>query len=333
MIDKLQIQNFQCHSKRKIELDGVTSVIGPSDSGKSAIIRALRWICQNTPQGDQFIKDGAKGCTAVLELDGHSVKRRKGKGINEYYLDGKVFKSFGTSVPDSVTKVLNISDLNFQGQHDAPFWFSDTAGQVSKNLNAIVDLQLIDECLSNAGSRVRKAKTEKEIVESKLKEFTEICESLEWTVECIKLLKKIKKLEQYIEDIENKQAKLKRILVDIEELKLTIEECEQNYNSMKNVLKLGKKTKDLMERKNKLKEIISSIKTLESIQPIDTTEVDKLYTKYLENRGVRDKLRNIINAIRERSKQYEFHKNRTEELEEELHKSTNGVCPVCGKEM
>jgi len=45
MINSLTIQNFQSHKNTTLEFDnGINIIIGQSDSGKTAIIRALNWV-------------------------------------------------------------------------------------------------------------------------------------------------------------------------------------------------------------------------------------------------------------------------------------------------
>ena len=58
MIQSLQINNFQSHKYSVMELHkGVNVIIGPSDSGKTTILRALRWLVWNRPSGDAFRSD------------------------------------------------------------------------------------------------------------------------------------------------------------------------------------------------------------------------------------------------------------------------------------
>ena len=53
MIQSLHIKNLQSHKDSHLDFcEGVNVIVGPSDSGKSAILRALRWIVKNRPQGD-----------------------------------------------------------------------------------------------------------------------------------------------------------------------------------------------------------------------------------------------------------------------------------------
>ena len=55
MIKKIQIQNFQSHKETTLKLDpGVNIIVGTTDSGKTSILRALRWVIWNRPSGDDF---------------------------------------------------------------------------------------------------------------------------------------------------------------------------------------------------------------------------------------------------------------------------------------
>lgn len=44
---KLRIQNFQAHKDTTIEFDRITTIVGPSDTGKSAVLRAFKWVEKN----------------------------------------------------------------------------------------------------------------------------------------------------------------------------------------------------------------------------------------------------------------------------------------------
>lgn len=157
MIEELLLENFQAHKKLRLRLGpGVTTLTGPSDRGKSSVVRALRWLCHNEPRGTGFVRQGAGGARVTLTIDGRKVSRSN-VGHNLYTLDGKEFAAFGSAVPPEVAALLSITPLNFQRQHDAPLWFSLGAGAVSRELNAVVNLALIDSTLSNLASIKRDA--------------------------------------------------------------------------------------------------------------------------------------------------------------------------------
>ena len=79
-IKSLELKNFQSHKNLKIDFSpNVTSIIGPSDVGKSAIIRALRWIVFNRPAGDAFIQHGTKQAEVIIQVEKDTIIRTKGK--------------------------------------------------------------------------------------------------------------------------------------------------------------------------------------------------------------------------------------------------------------
>ena len=159
MLEKLLIRNFQCHEKITVDFDpAVTTVVGPSDRGKSAVLRAIRWLAFNRPAGDAFIKHGAGRVSVRLRAGGRDILRERAAGSNLYKIDGKEFQAFGSDVPPEIVNALNLDAVNFQRQLDPVFWFSKSPGEVSRELNAIIDLGLIDRTLSNLASASRRAK-------------------------------------------------------------------------------------------------------------------------------------------------------------------------------
>ena len=185
MLEELRIQNFQRHRKLRVGFDPtITTIVGGSDVGKSAILRALRWVCTNQPKGDAHIRHGAKGCTVQLVVDGHTITRKRGGGKNTYELDGEPYKAFGTGVPDTIAGLLNMPDVCWQGQHDPSFWFGASPGEVSRQLNAIVDLGIIDTTLTNVGRTYTKARTALEVAEDNLTEAKASLDELDWVPAC-----------------------------------------------------------------------------------------------------------------------------------------------------
>lgn len=157
MITSLKLKGFQSHLDTKLEFSsGVNILIGPSRNGKTAALRALNWIAKNRPIGiDSFVTHGQKEISATLELDGHTIVRKKNGGENVYILDGEKFAGIGTDVPRPVVELLNLSDLNMAEQFDQPFLLFDSPGQVARVLNSVVHLESIDRALAEVASRKR----------------------------------------------------------------------------------------------------------------------------------------------------------------------------------
>ena len=130
MIDKIQITGFQSHKDTEINLDtGVNVIIGSSDSGKSSIIRALKWLFQNRPQGDSFKnnelkpKDEVSVCS-VFE-NGEYMSRERSSKYNQYAtFEDITYKALRTDVPPDVQGMTRMKDVNIQSQHPNDQYYS-----------------------------------------------------------------------------------------------------------------------------------------------------------------------------------------------------------------
>jgi DNA repair ATPase RecN len=299
LLESLTLWNFQVHEKIKIEFDPfVSTIIAPTDSGKSAIIRSMNWLCfnQSPSKSDNFINWNADKCKAKLMVDGRKIIREKGNGANKYSLDDKVFTAFGANVPDEVSNLLNLGEENFQFQHDPHFWFSKTSGQVSKELNRIVDLEAIDTSLSNVASMLRKAKSTAEVSEDRLKEAIKKKEELEWIVEAAEKWK-------IIEDRQN-EIDTERSLINAQ--RQIIEEVDR----------LTKKREVLSES---ILELTKIVKNAEEI--------------YKERQEINEKI-NLLNLVKDTEQKLSSLEDQITREKEILKKKTKDQnCPLCGNKM
>jgi len=155
MIKSLKLQNFQSHPNSELNFcPGVNVIIGQSDSGKTALLRALRWVIWNRPSGESFRSSWGGDTRACVETtDDQEVIRIRTNTDNAYIVDngeGIVLemKAFGMDVPDGVTEILKMNDLNFQQQLDSPFLLNENPGTVAAHFNRIAHLDKIDSSVS-----------------------------------------------------------------------------------------------------------------------------------------------------------------------------------------
>ena len=165
MIEMVKIKGFQIHQDLTIEFDPrCTVLVGPNGTGKSCAMRAIRWLATNQPSGRRFINWDMEDARATMWADGRKLTRGIGKQGNWYALDGKRFDALGQGgVPEEVSSFLRIDDANFQSQHSLPYWMFSTAGEVARELNRIINLEVIDTSLARAAAELRKAKTVVEV--------------------------------------------------------------------------------------------------------------------------------------------------------------------------
>lgn len=150
MIKSLQISNFQSHKSTELLLNpGINVIVGLTDSGKSAIMGALRWLIYNRPAGESFRSHWGGDTEVTVESNDCLVTRLKSKMNNAYVLTttknkGITFKAIGTDIPEEVKQALNFQDINLQQQLDRPFLLDNSSGEVAQHFNKIAHLDIID---------------------------------------------------------------------------------------------------------------------------------------------------------------------------------------------
>lgn len=266
MITQLRIKNFQCHKDTRIDFDPlVTCIVGPSNAGKSSIIRSLRWLSLNKPSGDVFIHHGKKRVSIRLSVDGHKITRRKGSE-NSYSLDGKVFKAFGMSgVPDEVSKVLNLSDVAFQRQHDPPFWFLLSPGEVSRELNKIVNLDLIDRTMGSLSSGLRRSRVTLEISQDRLRKARENRDELSWVLGAEEALKEVEAKYDKVLEILEKRSKIAQIIEEGTKIREARRRASLGLSEGQRVLLVGDRTRVLGEKVSRLCILLNEITSMENL--------------------------------------------------------------------
>jgi energy-coupling factor transporter ATP-binding protein EcfA2 len=168
---KLTVNNFQIHKSKTVDIpEGETTYLeGDSDIGKSALLRAMRWIGENKPDGGSFVTfKTPRGTTSLVKLEdaGHVVERERGKSKNAYRLDGETFEAFGRTVPEPVAKFLNLSPYAFQLQGEVPFLIGASPTDAAKILSDACGLGVIDTAA--AFVRGKKTAAEAEIRKSEI---------------------------------------------------------------------------------------------------------------------------------------------------------------------
>ena len=192
---KLTLQNFQCHRRLEIPLSQITTIVGSSDSGKSAVIRALNYLCLNNLRGNSFITHGKDKCAITLEVDGQTIQRTKTKTSNSYATDMNEYAAVSSEVPPEIAKILNIGEINIANQHDPLFWFSLTSGQLAKELNAIADIAWVDRVLQVSVSDLRKLNAEIDVTNSRITELEAESKQTEWAIMADEELQRLELLE------------------------------------------------------------------------------------------------------------------------------------------
>jgi exonuclease SbcC len=123
-------------------------VIGPSDTGKSAIIRALRFTALHEPGTTGLITHGETDLQVGILTPLGGVVRFKNSKEYGYKVGQEKFLACAKQQPKAVSDRLMLTVVNFQGQMDSVFLLALTGGQLAKEINKIVALEDIDKSIS-----------------------------------------------------------------------------------------------------------------------------------------------------------------------------------------
>lgn len=269
MLTKIELTNFQKHKTLKLKLGRVTTIVGPSDTGKSALLRALRWVLLNRPNGTGFIRKGAKAAAVRVEVDGTEIIRERGPGTN-LYSTALSYKAFGNEVPREIAELVNVDGNNFQGQHDAPFWFSLTPGQVSKELNRIVNLDRIDRTLQRVKQETTKEKMRGRVLRGRLKEAKEAVADLKWVEGAAREWERIERIQSQNSILRSRIEELAPLIQDLATLEDAAQSIVDAAKGAKRELGRLEKARNallsLTEREERLSGLLGSIKAEEADQ-------------------------------------------------------------------
>jgi energy-coupling factor transporter ATP-binding protein EcfA2 len=171
MITNIELTNFQSHKNLSLDIGKLTMLTGGSNSGKSAVLRALIAMLTNESVSD-YVTHGEKTLTVKVTYDdGWYVRWRKGNGVNEYMLghvdseNAALFEKVGSEVPEQVATQLGIAPIvledgkkahvNVHPQLDSPFLINETPGFVAKIFGELTSASKLFSAVSEGNRRTR----------------------------------------------------------------------------------------------------------------------------------------------------------------------------------
>lgn len=336
ILEGIKLENFQAHKRRVVKFSpGITTIKGATDKGKSAILRALGWACLNNMSGADFVHEGEKVATVTVKTDEEVIVRTRSKsGVNSYEMNGDQFKAFGTGVPDEIAAHLGLSELNFQSQHDAPFWFSETAGEVSRKLNAVIDLSIIDKSLSNVAGVVKKNEWKKTLCEERLEEVDIWLTTYFPQRKRIHQFRELEELEEIRDEHTKNFDRLETLLgtirsINAKGLRIRHEEAAKCLELADATIKLANTLFGLRVLNDVAKSAMRNAKP-----PPSFSHVDELFDIKVEFRGDIADLEKAIRTLKEADDHAAHTKLFAAHAEKEFHKKTKGrSCPLCGNQI
>lgn len=250
-IKKIVLENFQSHHYTEIALTaGLNVFVGPSDSGKSAILRGLRWVLFNQPRGSDYIRVGADRCRVAITMsDGVTIVRERSTSINRYTLispEGaeQVFEGFGGGIPQEILEAHGMHPLKLDhdwelpiqlgAQLEAPFLLSESGAVKAKTIGRVSGAHIIDLALNQTASdgralnaEIKSAQSQAEKLGKHLEEYADLDQMKEKLDHAQSLYNNVRSIRQRLIWLQKAREDLMRCRKRQEEVKSRLDQLVQ----------------------------------------------------------------------------------------------------------
>lgn len=272
-LTQVVLENFQSHEHSVFDIaDGLNVFTGESSNGKSALMRAMRWLMDNhgKSQRESFIRHGTDFAKVTALFDNgmkvsrviHSKAHRDNGWVIYDPIEGE--RSGNTHMLDEVRELFGYTkvqhdtndelDVNFMNQGDGWYFIGDhvTASKRAKAIGAIFGTHYTDAVMKDLERELRKVRQEVKIREEDL-------ESAENNIKSF----------DYLEDVE-------ALMVQVQAL---IESLQQKDERKHGIDELMVKHQELDAQKKTLEEILDSTANLDDVNKLmdDLTDNHKQY--------------------------------------------------------
>lgn len=348
---KVLVRNFQSIREASIEIDGFTVVTGSNNSGKSALMRAIRGAFQNTP-GTTFVRHGSSKTEVSIDFGDQKVQWSKGTGKDRptYILDEGSPIHPGQKVPDEVQD-LGVHPIEAGGKSVWPQFAPQFTGQVflldepgSVLAEAVADVERVGQlnrALKSAQSDQRSASSflkvrrqDQERLQQELREFDGIDVVAAQIRGLAARQQKAEKIKRVLESVEMIRDRLHKVCRVIENLS-GIESCQTPEDKASPLVQEIESLVHIRERYRAAKQRIQSFEGIGEICAVDCSRVkrakedlssiDDIWNRYCSSQKV------VSDLEQEMSEAEKARDDIQKEIQEHL--GDLGVCPTCGQEI
>lgn len=293
-ITEVELINFQCHKHYTCKFDTFTAIVGPSDKGKTAIYRGIKWCLYNEIARIKYIRKGTTQATVTVKFnDGTSITRSKGESGNTYdviYSDGRTIhmKDIGVGPVEEVIMAHGMRPidlfskkeiLSMRDQLSQPFFLGESPTNKTVLIGKMAKTEVIDLAIKNVSTEAR-------YKNSKLKEYKAE-------------LKKIKSDLKEIPDLDKVEKSINKAKDKLELLQYTEIKINNIKSALDNLNKFSQKRDLLADIISGEKQVNDALKLLDDATQIKdkTIQLIKLLSRLEEYNNKKESLNELINKV------------------------------------
>jgi len=336
MLERIELINFQRHELLRLRFSPtVTTIVGGNGAGKTAVVRALYWLAHNRPLNNHFCRKGAEEVRATLWVDGHRLVRERSEETNEYRLDSETYRALGGNVPEQVDQLLNIGTVNFQRQLDNHFIVVETAGDAARQLNAVVNLAIIDDTLRALNGKHRIANTLARAAEARVGRAVAERDANKHIPRITKQYDALKQKDLLATQARNRATQLAAGLAVAAPAHKTAQAAHQAAQAANGLVSLALTARGHRERARILRKWLFEVEQIQGDVRgglPDTTVLQTLHEAATEMRGKSNRLQDLLREARRHLETGTKAAGHITECEQVL-ATAKRVCPTCKRPM
>lgn len=192
---KVEVINYQSIDSAGLEIKGFTVLTGPTNTGKSALVRAISSALFNAG-GKHVIGFGSTKASVVIEQESGVIGWERSQDKVSLRIDGQYYDRVAKAY-ESYTKAYGFWQIEEAGspqvahQHDAPFLLGMPPSQVAKALHVIGRIDVISEALKTLKLDLNDVKQKRKVRDGDVAEIKrqvasyDPCESLNKRLELL----------------------------------------------------------------------------------------------------------------------------------------------------
>lgn len=231
-VTKIVLENFQSHVYTELDCStGFNLFVGESHQGKSAVLRAFRWVYENKPNGKRIIHAGKEYAKVSIQLsNGYVVTRileAKRGGKNGYEITdpntGEV-TIYNTKILPEVQKLLGFSllaidkdlqyNLNFSKQGSGWFMIGDghSSPERAKMIGGIYGTQYADAALRDLEQMSRRNQEKQKELSSQQAKVEEQIHQFDYLSSWKDNIELVEKKLQLVQSLQQRKEQVQQVI-------------------------------------------------------------------------------------------------------------------------
>lgn len=323
MID-VEVRNFQSIEHATLQINGFTALVGKSNIGKSALVRAIKYALTGTT-GTHFVRHGVNCartvkesktcecfCSVTLRAPGFELVWEKGDKKNRYFLNGAEYGVPSRGTPDFLEKPKLDKDfsqvkvgesstlLQVADQFDNTFLLNQSGVTVADVISDVAHLDCVNGAIRLAEKDRREAASTRKVREQDLIGVIRDLGTYDGLDRDVRAVDRVEGMLTKVSSSETAVSKLSQYVDEVHQLGFRVDRLQGALGIPIPEVSRVLETRNKLDRVGGLlvsiSDRVSSVKSLMGVENVPVLIIDPLVsssTRQIKLNGWVDRLRAI----------------------------------------